>query len=92
MSALARELHLMRHNHFSGMRLLYLPAYSPDLNPIQEAFSAMKAWIRNHRDFVRGEVTGELTCDPYGMLWEAVFTSITAEKAAGWYRHCGYLA
>jgi transposase len=28
-----------------GMRLLYLPAYSPDFNPIEEAFSALKAWI-----------------------------------------------
>jgi transposase len=27
------------------MRLVYLPAYSPDFNPIEEGFSAMKAWI-----------------------------------------------
>jgi transposase len=28
-----------------GFRLLYLPPYSPDFNPIEEGFSAMKAWI-----------------------------------------------
>lgn len=72
------------------MRLLFLPAYSPDFNPIEEAFSAIKAWIRANRDFVRGELTGEPTCDPYAMLWEAVFTTATADKAAGWFRDCGY--
>ncbi|KAI0055788.1 hypothetical protein BV25DRAFT_1815140 [Artomyces pyxidatus] len=73
------------------MRLLYLPPYSPDLNPIEEAFSCLKAWIRRNRDFVRGELTGEPTCDPYSMLWKAVYTSVTPEKAEGWYRDSGYM-
>ena len=30
----------------AGARLVYLPPYSPDFNPIEEAFSAMKAWLR----------------------------------------------
>ena len=37
------------------MRLVYLPSYSPDLNPIEEGFSAMKAWIRNHWDYILGD-------------------------------------
>jgi hypothetical protein len=37
-----------------GMRLVYLPAYSPDFNPIEEGFSAMKAWIRRNREYVLG--------------------------------------
>ena len=40
------QFHWMTLNLFvysSGMRLLYLPAYSPDLNPIEEAFLAIKA-------------------------------------------------
>ncbi|RXW12687.1 hypothetical protein EST38_g13170 [Candolleomyces aberdarensis] len=36
-----------------GMRLLFLPPYSPDLNPIEEAFSSIKAWIRANRDYAR---------------------------------------
>ena len=75
----------------SGMQILYLPPYSPDYNPIEEFFSAMKARIRANRDFVRGELTGELTCDPYGMLWQAVFTTFTSASARGWFRDCGYL-
>lgn len=31
-----------------GVRLIYLPPYSPDLNPIEEAFSYVKAHIRRH--------------------------------------------
>ncbi|KAJ2932106.1 hypothetical protein H1R20_g5000, partial [Candolleomyces eurysporus] len=40
-----------------GMRILFLPPYSPDYNPIEEAFSAIKAWIRANRDYVRGELS-----------------------------------
>jgi len=74
-----------------GCRLLYLPPYSPDFNPIEEGFSAMKAWIRGNNEFVLGELTGEDTCDPYRTLWEAVFTSMTPQKITGWYRDCGYV-
>ena len=31
-----------------GIKLLYLPPYSPDYNPIEEFFSAYKAFIRQH--------------------------------------------
>ncbi|THU97006.1 hypothetical protein K435DRAFT_663427 [Dendrothele bispora CBS 962.96] len=73
------------------MRLLYLPPYSPQYNPIEEAFSAIKAWIKNNRDYARGELSGHPTCDPYKMLWSAVFETVNPEKAEGWYRHSGYM-
>lgn len=73
------------------MRLLYLPAYSPDFNPIEEGFSALKAWIRRNRDYVLGELAGDVQCDPYAMLWEGVFTAMTTENIAGWYRDSGYV-
>lgn len=86
---LSREI--LQLLHLRGMRILYLPAYSPDYNPIEEAFSAIKAWIRANRDYVLGEMTGEITCDPYAMLWEAVFGTVTREKARGWFHGCGYI-
>lgn len=73
-----------------GMRLHYLLPYSPDLNPIEQAFSAMKAWIRRNNDFVLGELTGDETCDPIAIIWKAVFDSMTAEHIEGWYRDSGY--
>ena len=32
----------------AGVKLVYLPPYSPDLNPIEELFSELKAFIRRH--------------------------------------------
>lgn len=37
----------------AGVKLVYLPPYSPDLNPIEEFFSKLKVYIR--RNFVRYE-------------------------------------
>jgi transposase len=30
----------------AGVKLIYLPPYSPDFNPIEETFSFIKAWLR----------------------------------------------
>ncbi|GBC04878.1 hypothetical protein RclHR1_05910011 [Rhizophagus clarus] len=34
-----------------GRKILYLPPYSPNLNPIKTAFSALKSWLKRYRDF-----------------------------------------
>jgi hypothetical protein len=75
----------------SGMHLLYLPPYSPDLDPIEEGFSATKAWLRRNQDYARGELTGHADCDPYTMLWDAVFESMTPDNIAGWFSHSAYI-
>ena len=71
-----------------GMRLMFLPSYSPDLNPIELAFSSIKAWLRANRDHVNQEMESE-TGTVYNALWQAVH-SVTPDKARGWYKHCGY--
>ena len=76
------------------MKLLYLPTYSPDFNPIEEAFSSIKAWIRGNRDYVRSEsVPDDLDANinPYVMVWDAVFKTVTPTKVEGWFKDCGYL-
>lgn len=73
------------------MRIIYLPSYSPDLNPIEEAFSSIKAWIRRHRDYVHSELTGSPLAEPHRVLLDAVF-SVTPGKARGWFAHSGYCA
>lgn len=65
-----------------GCRLLFLPAYSPDFSPIEEAFSKLKSILRR-----AGARTREA-------LQEAIATAldlITATDAHGWFTHCGYL-
>ncbi|KIK81789.1 hypothetical protein PAXRUDRAFT_40216, partial [Paxillus rubicundulus Ve08.2h10] len=70
------------------MHLVYLPPYSPNFNPIEEAFSAIKAWIQGNQNYAQGELSGEETANPYTMIWEAVFMTVTHDKVAGWYHDC----
>jgi hypothetical protein len=68
-----------------GVRIEYLPAYSPDLNPIEEAFSKIKAFIRRNNDiFLASEVNGQIF-DMYEAL-----EVITPLDAMGYYIHAGY--
>jgi transposase len=65
-----------------GADLLFLPSYSsPDLNPIEEAFSKIKALVRKEGARVR-----EVLVEAIGRALAAV----TIEDAAGWFAHAGY--
>jgi len=66
-----------------GCELLYLPSYSPDFNPIEEAFGKIKGLIRKAEARSREA--------PF----EAIGTAISAlsdEDACGFFEHCGYRA
>ena len=65
-----------------GADLLFLPSYSsPDLNPIEEAFSKIKALVRKEGARVR-----EALVEAIGRALRAV----TPEDVAGWFAHAGY--
>ena len=64
-----------------GCELLYLPSYSPDFNPIEEAFSKIKNLIRKVE--VRGR---EALLEAIGVA----ISAITDEDARGFFEHCGY--
>lgn len=64
-----------------GARVLYLPPYSPDLNPIEMAFSKLKQLLRS---------AGHRTMDALWNDVQRMMDQITASDAAGFYRHCGY--
>ena len=72
-----------------GARLVYLLSYSPDLNPIELAFSTIKSWLHANRDRVNMELESENGC-VYNLFWGAVHSAVTVEHAKGWYSHCGY--
>lgn len=72
-----------------GMRIVFLPPYSPDYNPIETAFSCTKAWVRRANSEVRAAMESDDVEDSIAMIELAVYESCTAEKA-GWFRDCGY--
>jgi transposase len=64
-----------------GCELWYLPSYSPDLSPIEEAFSKLKALLRRAQ------------ARTYEALENAIamaLDQITAADARGYFGHCGY--
>ena len=68
-----------------GVRLEFLPPYSPDLNPIEEAFSKIKAFIhRNCNIFLASLHAGIM----FDMLESMAI--ITAEDAKSYFIHAGY--
>jgi transposase len=65
----------------SGASIVFLPPYSPDLNPIELAWSKLKHFVRKHQSYT---VPG---------LRQAIYRSfkmITASDTLGWFGHCGY--
>jgi len=64
-----------------GCELLFLPPYSPDLNPIEEAFAKLKTLLRR-----AGARTREALIEAMRRALDAV----TARDARGFLEHCGY--
>ena len=64
-----------------GAQLLYLPPYSPDFNPIEQAWSKLQQQLRG----VKARVLEQL--EP--ALADAL-SAITAHNARAFFRHCGY--
>jgi transposase len=66
-----------------GCELIYLPPYSPDFNPIEQAFSKIKSYLR--------EACARSQQTLMEVIGEALHT-ITASDAEGIFKHCGYRA
>jgi transposase len=64
-----------------GCELLYLPPYSPDLNPIEEAFSKIKGILRKAEARTR-----EALVEAMGRA----LSSVSGHDARGFFEHCGY--
>ena len=67
----------------AGIVVLFLPPYSPDLNPVEEAFSYVKNYLRKHDQLLQA------IPDPTDVI-QAALDSITPEHCNGWINHSGY--
>jgi len=77
----AREVH--EAITAAGCRLLYLPPYSPEFNPIELCWSKLKTLLRTAAARTKEALEEALA---------AVIEQITAADARGWFAHCGYAA
>ncbi len=64
-----------------GAQLLYLPPYSPDFNPIEQAWSKIKERLRAVKARTLPLLDDAVT---------AALAAITPDNLVGWFRHCGY--
>ena len=66
-----------------GARLIYLPPYSPDLNPIEQAFAKLKALLRKAAE------------RSVPALWNTIgrlLSAFTPQECTNYFRHSGYAA
>lgn len=65
----------------AGARLVFLPAYSPDFNPIEQAFAKLKQGLRR---------VGARTTETVMAATRELYPRVTATDARGYYHHAGY--
>lgn len=65
----------------AGARAVFLPAYSPDLNPIEMMWSKVKAALRAAQARTHDSLMGALAL---------ALDSISASDTRNWFAHCGY--
>ena len=67
----------------AGCALIFLPAYSPDLNPIENAYSKLKALLRKAK---------ERTVEGLQRFLFAALDAFKSQECANFFAHCGYSA
>jgi transposase len=66
----------------AGARVEPLPAYSPDLNPIEECISKVKAELRRRKAETVRQLSNAL---------KRALAKVTRQDIRGWFKHCGYV-
>ena len=65
----------------AGARVAFLPAYSPDLNPIEKMWSKVKEFLRSAEARTREALTAAIA---------AALRTVTRQDAINWFASCGY--
>lgn len=64
-----------------GAQVIYLPPYSPDLNPIERCWSKIKTVLRAAKARTR---------EALEVAIKQALTTVTESDARAWFKHCGY--
>ena len=65
----------------AGVEVRFLPAYSPDFNPIEQCWSKIKTALRN---------IAARSIEAIDEVMPAVLNTVNERDAKGWFCHCGY--
>jgi len=65
----------------TGAKLLYLPPYSPELNPIEMMWSKIKNFLRKK---------SARTLETFQVAIQSAFQDVMPQDLNGWFRHAGY--
>lgn len=65
----------------SGVRYIYLPPYSPDLNPIEKLWSTVKSFLRKFKARTLNALPNAIQC---------AFQTVSPSDCSGWFHSCGY--
>ena len=65
----------------SGVRCIYLPPYSPDLNPIEKLWSTVKSFLRKFKARTLDALPNAIQC---------AFQTVSPSDCSGWFHSCGY--
>jgi transposase len=66
----------------AGARLLFLPKYSPDLNPIEQFFAKLKHWLRKAARRTQHAISDEIA---------RILDRVTPEECSNYFEHAGYV-
>ena len=66
----------------AGAKVLHIPAYSPDFNPIEHCISKIKETLRSLKARTKRKL--------YHALAKAI-EKVTPDDILGWFKHCGYV-
>lgn len=89
-SVLVMDNHSIHHSEeltnlcaANGVLLVYLPPYSPDMNPIEQSFSQLKAWMRKNQ-----RLAGMI--GSFKLFLDEAVRSMSQRDCRGHFRRCGY--
>lgn len=65
----------------SGVRCIYLPPYSPDLNPVEKLWPTVKSFLRKFKARTLDALPNAIQC---------AFQTVSPSDCSGWFHSCGY--
>lgn len=66
----------------AGAKVVHIPAYSPDFNPIEECISKIKEALRSFKARTKRKLSNALA---------KAIAMVTESDIRGWFKHCGYV-